>query len=97
MEEEFDPDVMVVESTAVYLQCVKEQPPEISCKPGPPRSLSEASWEESWKAMEELHKEGKIRSLGVSNFFPKHLKKLVSMAEVPVSLVQNWFDPIFRD
>ncbi|CAH1240816.1 AKR1B10 [Branchiostoma lanceolatum] len=255
MEEEFDPDVMVVESTAVYLQCVKEQPPEISCKPGPPRSLSEiieslpqetkegwvqgyksgdmkevepvpdkkmasgytipvlglgtarmfqqtyeavlyalksgyrmidtaqsykyseesigraikdsgvprediflitklapkffgfsstknsvdvsleklgtdyvdlflihspdcqekaddnddddsfrcpkdnpkASWEESWKAMEELHKEGKIRSLGVSNFFPKHLKKLVSMAEVPVSVVQNWFDPFYRD
>ncbi|CAH1277203.1 AKR1B10 [Branchiostoma lanceolatum] len=62
-----------------------------------PKDNPKASWEESWKAMEELHKEGKIRSLGVSNFFPKHLKKLVSMAEVPVSLVQNWFDPIFRD
>ncbi|XP_019630143.1 PREDICTED: uncharacterized protein LOC109474297 [Branchiostoma belcheri] len=62
-----------------------------------PLGNPKASWEESWKAMEELHREGKIRSLGVSNFYPKHLSKLVGMAEVPVSLVQNWFDPFYQD
>ena len=63
------------------------------CPPDNPN----ASWEESWKAMEKLHKQGKLRSLGVSNFYPKHLKALLALAEVPVSVVQNWFDPFYRD
>ncbi|XP_078696380.1 uncharacterized protein LOC144924725 [Branchiostoma floridae x Branchiostoma belcheri] len=67
--------------------------PHYQCEPGEPK----ASWEESWKAMEEMHNEGKVRSLGVSNFYPKHLEKLLAMAKVPVSVVQNWFDPFYRD
>ena len=63
------------------------------CHPNYPN----ASWEESWKVMEELHRQGKLRSLGVSNFSHKHLEALMAMAEVPVSVVQNWFDPLFRD
>eukprot|EP00058_Branchiostoma_floridae_P028600 XP_002614091.1 hypothetical protein BRAFLDRAFT_67323 [Branchiostoma floridae] len=67
--------------------------PHFKCAPDEPK----ASWEETWKAMEELHNEGKVRSLGVSNFYPKHLEKLLATAEVPVSVVQNWFDPFYRD
>lgn len=37
---------------------------------------------ESWKAMEELYKEGKIRAIGVSNFSPDQLKALLSYATV---------------
>ncbi|XP_035666206.1 uncharacterized protein LOC118409349 isoform X2 [Branchiostoma floridae] len=66
-----------------YFQCAPDEP--------------KATWEVAWKAMEELHRQGKLRSLGVSNFYPPLLEKLVAMAEVPVSLVQNWFDPFYRD
>lgn len=36
----------------------------------------------SWKAFEELYKEGKIRSIGVSNFTPEHLSALMKETEI---------------
>ncbi len=36
----------------------------------------------SWKAMEELYEEGKIRAIGVSNFEDKHIDELLSNAKV---------------
>ncbi len=36
----------------------------------------------SWKVMEELYKEGKIRAIGVSNFEPNQLDDLISDSEV---------------
>ena len=47
--------------------------------------------------MEEMHKKGKLRSLGVSNFFLEDMKELVQLATVPVSAAQNWFDPFHQD
>ena len=47
--------------------------------------------------MEEMQKKGKLRSLGVSNFFLEDLEELVELATVPVSAVQNWFDPFHQD
>jgi Aldo/keto reductases, related to diketogulonate reductase len=45
-----------------------------------------SNWKEanagSWKAFEELYKAGKIRSIGVSNFMPRHLDALLETAEV---------------
>lgn len=45
-----------------------------------------SSWKEanagSWKAFEELYKAGKIRSIGVSNFLPRHLDALLETAEI---------------
>ncbi|UCE92850.1 MAG: aldo/keto reductase, partial [Flavobacteriaceae bacterium] len=35
----------------------------------------------SWKAMEELYQEGKIRGIGVSNFLPEQLNELSSYAK----------------
>ena len=55
------------------------------------------TWQESWRAMEHAHREGKIRSLGVSNFKLSDLRELQKLAEIPVSVVQNWFDPIHQD
>ncbi len=37
---------------------------------------------ESWKALEEMQKEGKIRSIGVSNFLPHHLLNLLENTDV---------------
>lgn len=36
----------------------------------------------SWKAMEELNKEGKIRAIGVSNFEPEQLDELMAYATI---------------
>lgn len=37
---------------------------------------------ESYKAMEELYKEGKIKALGTSNFNVHHIMKLIEFAEI---------------
>ena len=36
----------------------------------------------SWKAMETLYKEGKIRAIGVSNFKPAQLKSLIASSDI---------------
>jgi 2,5-diketo-D-gluconate reductase A len=42
----------------------------------------------SWKAMEELHAEGKIKAIGVSNFDPDQLKDLMSYAKIKPAINQ---------
>lgn len=42
----------------------------------------EGKYKESWKAMEKLYQDGKIRAIGVSNFHPHHLDDLLKDAEV---------------
>ena len=42
----------------------------------------------SWKAMEELYKEGKIKAIGVSNFELHHLKELMSYAKITPAINQ---------
>ncbi len=36
----------------------------------------------SWKAFEELYRAGRIRSIGVSNFHPRHIDELLKTAEI---------------
>lgn len=48
---------------------------------------------DSWKAMEELQQEGKIKSIGVSNFFPVHLDALMQSAKIRPALNQIEFHP----
>jgi diketogulonate reductase-like aldo/keto reductase len=36
----------------------------------------------AWRALEEAYREGKLRSIGVSNFYPDHLIDLASNVEV---------------
>lgn len=37
---------------------------------------------ETWRAMEQLHKDGRIRAIGVSNFLRHHLEPLVNRAAI---------------
>lgn len=37
---------------------------------------------ESWRAMEDLYKEGKIRAIGISNFQPHHIEALMKTATI---------------
>jgi diketogulonate reductase-like aldo/keto reductase len=48
---------------------------------------------ESWKAMEKLRKEGKCRSIGVSNYTIRHLKELLEESDVVPSVNQVEFNP----
>ncbi|XP_033103797.1 glyoxal reductase-like [Anneissia japonica] len=51
---------------------------------------------ESWRAMERLYKEGKVKSIGVSNYTIRHLEELLSHAEIPPSVLQVEFHPYYR-
>lgn len=48
---------------------------------------------ESWRAMEEAQKEGKIRSIGVSNFLRHHLETLLETANVKPTVNQILLNP----
>lgn len=37
---------------------------------------------DSWRAMEELYEVGRIRAIGLSNFMPHHVKKLMETARI---------------
>ena len=56
-----------------------------------------ADWQEinaqTWKAFEDLHANGKIRAIGVSNFLPQHLTPLLESAAVKPAVNQIEFHP----
>ena len=60
--------------------------------PTPARDL----YVESWQAMIELQQQGKIRSIGVSNFLPEHLDRLVAETGVKPVLNQIELHPRFQ-
>ena len=49
----------------------------------------------SWRAMEELYKEGKIRAIGVCNFYPDRLADLCVNADVIPAVNQVELHPFF--
>lgn len=62
----------------------------------PASSSQYDNWEkinlETWKALTELYKAGKIKSIGVSNFMPHHLEALMK-TEVPPMVNQIEYHP----
>jgi diketogulonate reductase-like aldo/keto reductase len=50
----------------------------------------------SWRAMEELYKEGKIRAIGVSNFFPDRVVDLVAHNEIVPAVNQIEINPFYQ-
>lgn len=48
---------------------------------------------DTWKAMEELYQEGRIRALGLSNFLPHHIENIIHHCEVLPSVNQIEFHP----
>ena len=51
----------------------------------------------SWKAMEELYEEGKIRAIGVSNFEARHLDELLSYAKIKPAVNQIETHAFFQE
>lgn len=60
--------------------------------PSPARGL----YLESWRAMRRLHEEGKVRSIGVSNFAAEHLERLIQDSGVVPVLNQIELHPRFQ-
>ena len=50
----------------------------------------------AWRAMEELYKEGRIRAIGVSNFYPDRLVDLCMNAEIIPAVNQVECHPFFQ-
>lgn len=48
---------------------------------------------ESWKAMEDLYKQGKIKAIGVSNFKIHHLEEIMENCEIKPMVNQIEFHP----
>jgi len=47
----------------------------------------------TWRALEEFYREGRARSIGVSNFQPKHLRRLHTECEIPPAVDQIEVNP----
>uniref|UniRef100_A0A1A8N6S2 NADP-dependent oxidoreductase domain-containing protein n=2 Tax=Nothobranchius TaxID=28779 RepID=A0A1A8N6S2_9TELE len=48
---------------------------------------------QSWAALEELHGQGKLRAIGVSNYTAAHLRELMQSCKVPPAVLQVEFHP----
>mgnify|MGYP001134806621 CR=1 FL=1 len=48
---------------------------------------------ETWRALEELYAEGKIKAIGLSNFLPHHIEELMEGAKVKPMVDQIEFHP----
>ncbi len=63
----------------------------------PANAINYDDWQKTnattWKAMEELQAEGKIKSIGVSNFWQEHLEVLLKTANVVPAINQIEFHP----
>ncbi|MDX8365984.1 aldo/keto reductase [Cytobacillus sp. IB215665] len=53
----------------------------------------EGKYKETWRALEQLYKDGKVRSIGVSNFHVHHLQDLLTEAEIKPMVNQVEFHP----
>ena len=50
-------------------------------------------YKDTWKALEKLYKDGKVRAIGVSNFHVHHLKDLMADAEIKPMVNQVEYHP----
>lgn len=48
---------------------------------------------ETWRAFERLYREGRIKSIGLSNFMPRHMNELLKTAEITPMVDQIEFHP----
>lgn len=56
-----------------------------------------AEWQQldrdTWRALEDLYRAGRVRAIGVSNFLPHHLRNLMESAEIMPMVNQIEFHP----
>jgi methylglyoxal/glyoxal reductase len=52
-----------------------------------------SKYKETWKALEKLYKDGRVRAIGVSNFKVHHLEDLIRVAEIKPMVNQVEYHP----
>lgn len=62
-----------------------------------PEANSVKERQESWQALEKLVNEGKIKSIGVSNFLIIHLKTILDICKIKPAVNQIEIHPLFID
>jgi 2,5-diketo-D-gluconate reductase A len=53
-------------------------------------------WQDSWRALQRLHDEGRVRAIGVSNFLVEHLEELRGFADRMPAVNQIELHPTFQ-
>lgn len=53
-------------------------------------------WQDSWRALQRLHAEGRVRAIGVSNFLVEHLEELRGFADRLPAVNQIELHPTFQ-
>ncbi|XP_028285338.1 uncharacterized protein LOC114451023 isoform X2 [Parambassis ranga] len=48
---------------------------------------------QSWATLEELHSQGKLKAVGVSNYMPAHMRELMQSCKIPPAILQVEFHP----
>lgn len=66
------------------------------CWPGACDKQPEGTWQESWQALQELHRAGKVRAIGICDVDDSILDELLKMEQKP-HIIQNWMDPFHQD
>ena len=62
----------------------------------PSFAKSDEDLQKAWKAMEDVKKSGKAKSIGVSNYEESHLKATLATATIPPSINQIEFHPYLQ-
>ncbi|EFJ52853.1 hypothetical protein VOLCADRAFT_55182 [Volvox carteri f. nagariensis] len=57
----------------------------------------EGTFLDSWRALEEVYQAGLVRAIGVSNFSPEQLTRLLTSARVRPAVLQVHVDPLGRN
>ncbi len=57
---------------------------------------SQGLFVDAWKALEKIHGDGGARAIGVSNFLPEHLDRLLASADVVPAVNQIELHPTFQ-
>ncbi len=60
-------------------------------------NLCDGSWKTSWRIIEDYYFNNKIKYVGVSNFDINQFHELLSWTRIPISVIQNWFDPFHQN
>nr|CAB3484655.1 unnamed protein product [Digitaria exilis] len=74
----------------------------VAIKPGPPKlpykkeDAVPFDLEGVWRAMEECHRLGLAKAIGVSNFTTRHLDRVLAVATVPPAVNQVELNPVWQ-
>ena len=66
------------------------------CWEGACKGQPAGTWQESWRALEQLHASGQARAIGICDVDDALLDELLRQRVRP-HLVQNWMDPLHQD